>query len=144
VGDQDERCPLGKDILEGIGKDSRIHKVGFVKNVEDYLAAMDMFVMPTYRDGFGNSIIEASAMEKPVIGSDIPGCRDALIDAVTGYLVRPMDIDSLETTMRNMLKNPAHLAEMGKAGRKWVVDNFGREKVWQNLISVYSELIEAR
>jgi glycosyltransferase involved in cell wall biosynthesis len=144
VGDQDERCPLGRDILEKIGHDSQIHMVRFVKNVEDYIAAMDMFVMPTYRDGFGNSIIEASAMERLVIGSDIPGCRDALIDGVTGYLVRPKDIGSLETAMRKMLEDPEHSAEMGKAGRQWVTENFDRRKVWQNLISVYEELIYAR
>lgn len=144
VGDQDDRFPLGREILEEIRRESRIHTVGFVKNVEDYIAAMDMLAMPTYRDGFGNVLIEASALGKPVIGSDIPGCRDALVDGVTGYYARPGDVVSLETAIRRLLEDSSRSKEMGKAGRQWVVANFDRTKVWQRLILVYAELIHAR
>jgi len=144
VGDQDDRFPLGREILEEIRRESRIHTVGFVKNVEDYIAAMDMLAMPTYRDGFGNVLIEASALGKPVIGSDIPGCRDALVDGVTGYYARPGDVVSLETAIRRLLEDSSRRKEMGKAGRQWVVANFDRTKVWQRLILVYAELIHAR
>jgi len=140
-GDQDQRKPLPNETLELINEDPRIHLIPFTENVQSYIAAMDIFVLASYREGFGNVLIEASAMERPVIGTDIIGCRDAVINGKTGLLVKPRDAIELEKALKEMIENPFKRAKMGRAGRQWVIENFDRRLVWNRLIKVYERML---
>lgn len=141
VGDEDRRSPLPDRIIEMINKIRGIHTATFNENVSAYIATMDIFVLASYREGFGNVLIEASAMERPVIGTDIIGCRDAVINGKTGLLVKPRDAIELEKALKEMIENPFKRAKMGRAGRQWVIENFDRRLVWNRLIKVYERML---
>lgn len=141
VGDQDQRNPLPDEILRLISKDTNIHMVPFNNNVVNYIAAMDIVVLPSYREGFGNVLIEASAMEKPVVGTNITGCCDAILNGTTGILVQPRDVVSLEKALKELIGNPSKRVEMGRNGKQWVMENFDRKLVWNKIVEVYEQLL---
>lgn len=78
IGHTDQRSPFSQGTLELLHRSEHIHVIPFQDNVPDYLAAIDIPVLPSYREGFGNSLIEASAMQVPVVATDISGCQDAV------------------------------------------------------------------
>jgi glycosyltransferase involved in cell wall biosynthesis len=141
VGDQDERNPLPEPFMSQIEKDIRVHRIDFQEELPPYIAAMDVFVMPSYREGFGNSIIEASAMEKPVIATDIPGCKDAIKDGQTGILVKPRDVKVLQQAIERLIASPGERKLMGQNGLKWVKENFSRDLVWARTLEVYEKML---
>jgi len=141
VGDQDQRNPLPDRIFATIKEHQNIQMIPWQENVSSYIAAMDIFVLASYREGFGNVLIEASAMERPVIGTDIIGCRDAVINGKTGLLVKPRDAIELEKALKEMIENPFKRAKMGRAGRQWVIEDFDRRLVWNRLIKVYERML---
>lgn len=140
IGDQDHRIPLKDDILKKIAESRSIHQIDFTQEFPSYLAALDIFVLPSYREGFGNVIIEASAMQLPVIASDIPGCRDALIDGTTGILVKPKHVPSLREALARLIENPSERERLGNNGFNWIRENFDRRVVWERLMNIYDEI----
>lgn len=141
VGDQDQRNPLPDEIIRLISKDTNIHMVPFNNDVVNYIAAMDIVVLPSYREGFGNVLIEASAMEKPVVGTNITGCCDAILNGTTGILVQPRDVVPLEKALKELIGNPSKRVEMGRNGKQWVMENFDRKLVWNKIVEVYEQLL---
>ena len=85
---------------------------------------MDVFVLPSYREGFGMSVIEASAMEVPVIVTEYPGPSCAMINGETGVSVAIKDCDGLYFAISTLLKDQEKRISMGKAGRVFVKANF--------------------
>ena len=139
MGHLDQRKPLEAENRELLERSQGIHLLSFKDNVSDYLAAMDILVLPSYREGFGNSLIEASAMGLPVVATDIIGCRDAVINGKTGILVNPREIKCLEDALAWLIDSPASRKTLGENGRQWVTNNFDRRTVWARLIEVYEQ-----
>lgn len=141
IGHTDQRSPFSQETLELLNASECIHTISFKDNLPDYMAAMDILVLPSYREGFGNSLIEASAMQVPVVATDIPGCRDAVISGKTGLLVKPHDVLSLQKALKELIETPAQRITMGENGRRWVRENFDRRVIWSQLIEVYEEML---
>lgn len=98
-----------------------------VKDVQKYISAMDVFVLPSYREGFGMSVVEASAMEVPVIVTKYPGPSGAMKEGCTGYAVGVGDSVALQERIEFLLSNPQAAAELGKNGRKYVEKHFDQQ-----------------
>lgn len=97
------------------------------------LQAGDVFVLPSYREGFGSSVIEASAIEMPVICSDAYGVMDAMVDNVTGLRCKVGDVKSLYLAMTAFIERPELIKQFGDAGRKRVIEDFdgaNMSKLW--------------
>lgn len=107
------------------------------------LQAGDVFVLPTYREGFGSSVIEASALGLPVICSDAYGVMDAMIDGVTGLRCKVGDVESLYNAMKTMVDNPALIKELGQAGQKRIVHDFDGKIITQYWVEYYNDLLKA-
>ena len=108
-----------------------INVVGFVFNVEDYYAAMNVFVLPTYREGFCNVNIEASAMELPVVSTKVVGVDgSSVLDGVTGLLVPPRDSLALVEAIEKILDHPELAKEFAHNGRRRVEKEFPNELIW--------------
>ena len=105
-----------------------IIKTGRVTNVEKYTSAMDVFVLPSYREGFGMSVIEASAMEVPVVVTKYPGPSSAMEEGVTGISVSVKDSDALTLAIADLLKDREKSLAMGRAGRTFVEQNFEQKE----------------
>ena len=100
-----------------------------------------IFVLPSYREGLPKVVLEASACGKPVITTDVPGCRDAITPAVTGLLVPPRDVGSLALSIKYLLQNESKREEFGIAGRKQAVREFDLELVIQKHLEIYALLV---
>lgn len=114
---------------------------GRTSEPQKMLQAGDVFVLPTYREGFGSSVIEASALGLPVICSDAYGVRDAMVDNVTGLRCVVGDVDSLYGAMKKFIDNPVLISEMGKSGRERVVLDYDGEKMTQLWVDFYHKLV---
>ncbi|TIP05721.1 MAG: glycosyltransferase family 4 protein [Mesorhizobium sp.] len=86
--------------------------------VRPWLARSHVFVLPSYREGVPRSTQEAMAVGRPVITTDVPGCRDTVIDAITGFLVPPRNPEALAAAMCRFLQQPALVSTMGQDARR--------------------------
>lgn len=103
---------------------------GYQKDVRPFIAQSHCFVLPSYHEGMANTNLECAAMARPLITSDIPGCREAVEVGVSGYLCAAQDAESLYTEMKRFLALTAQQrAEMGRAGRRRMEAAFDKEKV---------------
>lgn len=124
--------------------DPRIHLLGHRSNVAQYMAVMDVFVLPSYREGLPLVNLEAAAMGKPVVTTNVVGCSDSVIDGETGTLVPPYDVDRLVGAIEAYLDDPGLRREHGKRGRIRILDQFRPEDIWQGLYESYVDLIKKR
>lgn len=115
--------------------------VDFTDRPEDFMAASDIFCLPSYREGFGMVIIEAAACGLPAIGSRIYGISDAIEEGGTGLLHRPGDVKDIAAQMRNLADDPERCSAMGRAARSRALDEFSGARLTQAWVSLYRELL---
>ena len=115
--------------------------IGFTKTPEIYMMASDIFVMPSYREGFGTSTIEAASCGIPAIGSNIYGLSDSIKDGETGVLVNVYSEKDLEKAMKKLLDNDILRIEMGKKAFINASENFSQDKLTLLLIHLYQRII---
>lgn len=137
VGPVESEDPLPPGILESFRADSRVHLTGLRWDTPPLFAAMDVVVLPSYREGFGVVLLEGAAMSLPVVGTDIPGGREALVDEVTGLLVPARDATALEGALARYLRDPSLRRRHGSAGRERVLRDFRPQFLWEALLAVY-------
>lgn len=106
------------------------------------LQAADVFCLPSYREGFGMSVIEASCLGLPVICSDAYALEDTMVDNVTGLRCKVGDVKSLEDAMKYMYDHPAERKIMGENGRKRVLDLFPGKKIVGAWVDYYDSLLK--
>ena len=109
--------------------------------MEKVISGCDCVVLPSYREGMPRSILEAFAVGRPAIVSDVPGCRDAIEEGVTGLLVPVKDANALAKAIKSLLDDPVRCAEMGKAGRKHAEEIFDVNLVVEKHMKIYQELL---
>ncbi len=141
IGDREDSDPVAPEVERALRDDPRVHFTGLQRDVPPLLAAMDVFVMPSYREGFGVSNIEAAAMCLPVVSTRIPGCVDSVVDGATGTLVPPRDAEALAAAVERYYTNPELRASHGAAGRQRVLAEFRPERVWSDVAAVYESLL---
>lgn len=145
VGDYEDQDPVPQEVHDLFEKDPRVRKVGWIADdVAPYYAVMHLLVLPSYREGFPNTPLEAASMELPVVATDIPGTRDAVENGKTGILVPPYDAEALAEAIRRYLDDPELRRAHGKAGRQRVLQHFRREMLWQALYDEYMSLLQNR
>ncbi len=119
----------------------RIVCTGFVAEPAPYYRAMDVFVLPTYREGFPNAVLEASATGLPVITTLSTGARDAVEPEVTGLLVPPGYPEAIEEAVLRLMGDEALRRKMGAAGRKWVRQRYAQERVLELNVRFYRQVL---
>ena len=125
-----------KDVINEFCKNEQVEYVGFVNDVRPYIAASDVSVLPSYHEGMSNTLLESAAIGRPLITSDIPGCREAVIDGVSGYLCEKQNAESLYECMKQFALLPfEQKKEMGIQSRKIVEENFDKKTVVKKTIS---------
>ena len=117
-----------------------IHFLGIRDDLPKLLAAIDVLVLPSYREGMPRSIIEAMASGKPVVATNIRGCREEVVDGQTGYLVPVGDVEALAGAVIQVLLNPDHARELGRQGRMRAKELFDEDIVLERQLRVYDAL----
>lgn len=135
-----ERDPLPAATLAEIARHPAIHAVGYDAHPETYLAFADLLCLPSYREGFGNVVIEAAALGVPCVGTDIVGLRDAIVNGKTGALVPPRDTAALATCLEMVLGEDALRASLGAAALERVRRDFDAEILHGQLLREYASL----
>lgn len=107
-----------------------VEQLGVTDDVRPYIAAADCVVLPSYREGLPRSLLEGAAMARPLIASDVPGCRDVVDNGVNGLLCEVRSAGSLAEAMERMLAmTPVELSAMGTAGRRKVEAEYDQRLV---------------
>ncbi|MEJ5259734.1 MAG: glycosyltransferase family 4 protein [Anaerohalosphaeraceae bacterium] len=145
VGRMDEdREKLDARSLSMIREHPRIHWAGHIPFPAAYYAAMDIFVMPSRREGFGMCNIEAAAMEVPVAASRITGCVDSIQENVTGLLFQRDDPQDLIRCLTRLIDDPQLRRRMGQEGARWVRERFSSRLLVQEHLQLYERLLARR
>lgn len=138
VGPREENIDaLDKDTVRGISECRDIIEVGSVSDVRPYLKAANVLVLPSYREGLPNAVIEAGAMGLPCIVSDIPGCTEIIEDGKNGVVVPVKDISALKNVMENTRENPSLCKTLGIAARHNIEIKYDKELVFNELLNYY-------
>lgn len=114
---------------------------GSCSDVREPLAIADCVVLPSYREGTPRSLLEAAAMGRPLVATDVPGCREVVQHGVNGLLCRSRDAQDLADQMQVILQMPPEqLAQMGQASRQYVEDRFDEQRVIDAYLKVLDDL----
>lgn len=143
VGGLDQSAPISAESLRILQLHPRIHWLGFQQDIRPALKAANILVLPSYREGFPNVVLQAGAMERPVIATDISGCNEVITPGVNGWLVPVRDVHALALAMHMSLSEPhSKLCEMGQSARSRIVERFEQRTHWQRMLDFYRSLLD--
>ena len=144
LGAPDPANPMsvGESTLERWKAGGAVEFLGHRDDVPEILARASVVALPShYGEGLPKALIEAAAAGRPVVTTDMPGCRDAVEPGRTGILIPPRDAAALAGAIRSLLEDPAAAARMGRAGRALAQRRFSVEDVVARHLDIYGELI---
>lgn len=134
--------PKKRAMFHTIHQNENIITVGFQGEVRQYYAISNVLMLPSYREGFPNAVLQAGAMGLPSIVSDIPGCNEIIEHEVNGLLVPKKNHQELQKAMEKVFKNPYFLLNLKKNARNKVVESFDKNFVWQELKKEYENVLD--
>lgn len=139
LGGLDSENPggLSAATLKQLVEDGLVIHPGHVSNVVDWITKADVFVLPSYyREGVPRSTQEAMAVGRTVITTDVPGCRETVIDGVNGFLVPPWSAQILSEKMIFLIEHPEYLEKMGLESYRFAREKFDAQKINQRLMNL--------
>lgn len=139
---EDDYDPIDKYVRDLILNHQNIKFLGFQDDVRPYLALSQIFVFPSYREGFPNVVMQAGAMGLPSIVTNINGSNEIIIDGVNGFIVNVKNTLELENAMHYMVKNPLERKLMALNAEKLIESRYKHEIVWDELLNLYIRRIE--
>ena len=143
--DEGNRTSIPRTELESWVRDGVIEYLGAADDVRPFIAKATAVVLPSYREGLPRSLLEAGAMGRPLIATDVPGCRDVVHDGVNGFLCAVRDPASLEQCMRRFAAlTVEERAAMGSQSRRKIETKFNEEVVIGAYLGALGKLREAR
>lgn len=125
---------LSEEEVSNLIQAGTIEYPGHVDNIQEWIVKSDVFVLPSYREGVPRSTQEAMAIGRAVITTDVPGCRETVIDGVNGFIVPRWNPEKLAEKMIYFIENPEKTQLMGEASHKIAIEKFDANKVNQKLI----------
>ena len=143
VGDGPQRRNITNKI-EALGLSRSVLMLGMRWDIPNVLKSIDLFVLPTLQEAHGGVFVEAMAMGKPVIGTNVGGVGEVIKDGLNGYLVRPNDPSSLAGAIVTMIRDKERAGSMGLEGRKMAEENFAVEKMCKSMFELYADLLKER
>jgi glycosyltransferase involved in cell wall biosynthesis len=131
-------------LVNRIGLKDSVLFTGFQMDVFEIIATFDVAVLPSFFEGMGRVLLEAMAMEKPVVASRVGGIPDLVEDGVNGFLVNPGRVRELKEGLLKVLQDKKLARKLGKQGRKKTSDRFSAEIMVQSIDRIYCELLSAK
>jgi glycosyltransferase involved in cell wall biosynthesis len=139
AGDPDPGNPssIPESTLEDWRQEGAVDLLGHVENMADLIATATVVALPSYREGTPRILLEAAAMGKPIVATDVPGCREAVESGKNGILVPPRNEVALAEAIEKLLDDNALCKEMGRVGRKKMIREFDDQDVAKRTFEVY-------
>jgi len=134
--------PISSEAEIILKNNKQIHYVGFQNDIRPYLATSTCFVLPTYREGFPNVVLQACSMELPCIVTNINGCNEIIEHNINGLIVEPKDIDTLYDAMRRMENENKLAFQLGLNTRNDIIKKYDRKNFHQYLLEEYNKVLE--
>lgn len=145
AGPIDEHSPtsLSETEILNLCKKNGVHYLGNRSDLSNLLSRSSIFVLPSYyQEGIPKVLIEAAACGLPIITTNHPGCREAVIEGKTGLLVQARNIEVIVTALNNLLENYERSTEMGREARKFAKENFDEKSVIRQHYCLYHDLTD--
>jgi glycosyltransferase involved in cell wall biosynthesis len=142
-GHEETASDIGDATRVLIRSHDRIHHFDWSSDLRIAYKMADIFALPTWREGFPNTILEASAMWLPVVTTTAVGAVDSVIDGETGFLVPVNDTELLAEKLQTLMNDPELRQTMGTAGRYRVLCDFQPQSIQTGLIEIYVSLIQS-
>ncbi|MFV0481258.1 MAG: glycosyltransferase family 4 protein [Campylobacteraceae bacterium] len=134
LGDYEQNLdPIEEKYLDTISLNNNIIKVAFQNDIRDYLSIANTLVLPSYREGLPNILLEAGAFGLPMIATNINGCNEVIINNENGLLVEPKNADSLYIAMYNMFNDKVLYQKLKNNSRNSIEDRYEQYKFWEFL-----------
>lgn len=143
AGDCDEsnRAVVHQQDLEKLLIPGYIEWIGFSKDMVNQYVQSDIVVLPSYREGLPKSLIEACAIGRPIITTDVPGCRECVIDGYNGRLIQVKSVESLASAIEELCESKEKRMTMGRNSRILAENEFSIETVIGKTFAVYDEML---
>lgn len=136
--------PISAESFKIINSNKNILSTGFIDDVRPYLACCDVFVLPTYREGFPNVLLQACSMSVPCIATDINGCNEIITNNFNGLIIKPKDKLDLYHAMKKYLLDESLLKKLSIHSRKDICEKYQRENFHHFLLEEYKELQKSK
>ncbi|MEE1226659.1 MAG: glycosyltransferase family 4 protein [Bacteroidales bacterium] len=134
---EDKGNPVSDKTKEIIDNNKNIIATGPQSNIVPFLSITDLFVFPSYREGFGLSLMEAGAMNVPSIASNIPGCNEVIIDGLTGLLIKPRSTSAIIESIEKLYNDRELLDYLKSNCRKSIIERYEQNQLWQHYREYY-------
>jgi len=141
---EQELDPLPAAVLDFIQHNPQVIAAGYQNDVRPWMVASDVFVFPSYREGFPNVVMQAACLEVPCIVSDINGCNEIIEDQVNGLIVPAKDAKALYEAMQAMMEDHEKRESFAKKSREFVSQNFDQQFVWGQLLAEYGRVLSLK
>lgn len=134
--------PLQTSTLNHIKDNKNIIFAGYQLDVRPYFSISDVLVLPSYREGFPNVVLQAGAMGLPSIVTNISGCNEIIVEGVNGMIIPVKDIDEIESAMRKLIDDKYLFNSLSSISRKMIENRYEQKIVWDALLKEYSTLLQ--
>ncbi len=136
----DQSDAVSLDTISTLVRRGIVHFLGFQSDMAMYYSLMDLFVLPSHREGIPRACMEAAAMERAVIATNIRGCREVVKHGETGLLVPVRNAGALAHAIETLAANKERCVEMGRQGRLHILREFDQQQVFERLRAFYGDL----
>ncbi len=143
VGDSDPENPSSIPVtqLNNWQQEGVIEWWGWRGDMKQVYAQASIVCLPSYREGVPKTLLEASACGRPIVASDVPGCREVVRNGENGYLVPPHDFRAVAEALKRLINDPSKRIQMGNRGREIAVNEFSMARVISETLAVYRSLV---
>jgi len=135
---------LDPELKARILQHPNIYYTGFVADTAPYYRAMDLLILPTWREGFPNVVLEAAATGIPVVTTESTGARDSVVPEVTGLLIPPGYPDAIYEAAMKLIRDPERRRRMGRSARAWIFEHYVESHVVGMTVDYYKSLLDTR
>jgi glycosyltransferase involved in cell wall biosynthesis len=143
AGPDNPRDPIEPTSEEAFAADPQVHRLGFVTDPRALYACCDVFIFPSFFEGLPNVLLEAAAMERPVVAFDVPGVRETVDEGVSGYLVPCFDNAAMADHAIHILVDAEERSRLGQQARERIMKFYRREVTWESLLALLNDLAAA-
>jgi glycosyltransferase involved in cell wall biosynthesis len=134
VGDYEEHLnPLYKKTLQIMRENRNIIQVGFQKDIREYLAISDIFILPSYREGLPNSLLEAGSFGVPLVASNINGCNEIVVDGENGLLIEPKSVEDIVKKITTLIEDRKLYNKLKSNIRNSIIKRYNQSDFLVNL-----------